>query len=66
LLRQGVIGPEHIPQCRRRQAADGEFGSAIQKLAAVDAAMHVSMEKTKQLRIKITRLFSFHTVDSFK
>ena len=28
--------------------------------------MHISVEKTKQLRIEITGFFSFHTIASFK
>src|SRR5262249_8520396 len=53
-----------IPQCRRCQTADGELGSAIQELPTVDPAVHVSVEKTKQLRIEVTRLFSLHRVGS--
>src|SRR4030095_15225386 len=64
LLGQSIIGPEHVPQRRRRQTADGEFRSAVQKLPAIYADMDVSIEKTKQLRIEITPLFSFHTIAS--
>jgi hypothetical protein len=50
---------QHVPQCRRRQAADGELGGAIQKLAPADAAVNVVVEKTEQLRIEITGFFFF-------
>jgi len=38
-------------------ALPGEFGSAIQKLAPIDTAMHVSVEKTEWLRVEITGFF---------
>jgi hypothetical protein len=40
-----IVRLEHLEECCRGHTADGKFLGAIQKLAAADTAMHVSVEQ---------------------
>ena len=59
-MRPGVIRPQHLEQRRRREPADGEFLRAVAEIAAINVAVHVTVEEIEQFLRKIGRLLSFH------
>ena len=49
LDRPGVVGPQHLEERARADAADGEFLRAVKEGASAHAAMHIEVEKIEQL-----------------
>jgi hypothetical protein len=65
VVRRNLYGPSiirsgHLEKCCRGHTADGKFLRTIQKLAAVDPAMRVSVEQVQELLREIRCFLSFH------
>ena len=60
LLRQRVVRREHIEQGGGGEAAYGELGRLVEKLPALDDAVHVLIEQIQQFLVEITRLSALH------
>ena len=65
LFRQGVIGREHIQQSGGGESPHGELGRLVEKLPALDDAVHVLIEQIQQFLIEITRFFTLHRYSSW-
>src|SRR5207248_8020458 len=60
LFRPRIIGTEAFPYRRRCQAADCIFFRALQEVAAIYIAMHVTVKQVQQFLWEITGVLSFH------
>jgi hypothetical protein len=60
LHRPSIIRLEHLKERSRGHTTDGKFLCTIQKLAAADPAMHVSVEQVQELLREIRSFFAFH------
>ena len=60
LGRPRIIRPEHLEQRGRRYPADGKFLRAVEKLAAINAAVHVPVKQIQELLGEIGRFLSLH------
>src|SRR6202171_3817331 len=58
LLRESIVRPQALQHCRRGEAAYRVFSGTIQKIAAADPAVNVTIEELENLRRKIAGLRS--------
>ena len=62
LLRQCVIGAEHIEECASRQAADSEFTCAIQEFAFGYLSVSVEIVEVEKFLIKVFCSHAIHRI----
>jgi hypothetical protein len=62
LYRPRIVRSKHVEECNCRQAADSKLLCTIEKLTAINAAMHVSVKQVQEFLREIGRFLSFHRI----
>jgi len=59
-LGESIVRPQALQHGRRGEAADGVFAGTIQKIAAAEPTVNVTIEQLENFRRKIAGVFAFH------